>query len=200
MGDLAFDLGPGGPVGGQPAGIGAARPALGRVLLVRADGDHAALLRRGATRGQRAGGSQTVCAYGINVGPGANDQLRCLPITISGDPFGTLDAITRVPGGVRLQGWAIDPDAGHGITVEFYSGNNDMGGTVANGHHADLASLYPDYGGYHAYDVTLAIGAGQQTVCAYGINVGQGGNTQLVCPEREGEFDVGECSEAMLLG
>ena len=127
-------------------------------------------------------GTQTICAYGLNVGAGQNTQLPgCKSVTISGNPHGSFDTITRVPGGIRVQGWSIDPDSGSSIDVAVYSSSTYLGVGTANGYRSDVASLYPEYGGSHGFDVTVPISAGTHNICVYGLNVGQGGNTQISC-------------------
>ena len=55
--ELAFDLGSGGPVVGDPGRVGLPGPGVGQCLLVRADADRAPGLGGGALRAQRAPGA-----------------------------------------------------------------------------------------------------------------------------------------------
>jgi hypothetical protein len=134
-------------------------------------------------------GVNTVCAYGINVGSGtSNRRFACASITVSANPFGSLDTIQRWPGGIRVAGWAIDPDTASAISVHAYSGDGAASGsnpaavTTANLLRSDVGKVYPAYGNYHGYAVVVpAKAAGLQRVCAYGINNGGGHNPQIGC-------------------
>ena len=111
--------------------------------------------RRSSRRGQ-----QTVCVYGINVGPGTNTRIGCRSLSVSPDPFGYLDGVRRVPGGVEASGWSIDPDTGAPI-AHIYGGNGNPGGgpgvaTTANRSRLDVAAAHPYYGDRHGYSVFLA--------------------------------------------
>jgi hypothetical protein len=134
-----------------------------------------------------AAGPHTVCVYGINVGPGTvNGQLGCRTAERLSHPFGSLDAVLPEPAGLRLSGWAIDPDSAGAIDVHLY-----VNGAFSRAVTADAccmpphvtAQYYPAYGGAHAFRPTLETGQrGRYTVCAYGINVGPGYmNPELGC-------------------
>jgi len=128
------------------------------------------------------GGLHHVCAYAINGGAaGANTLLGCADVAVSTDPIGSLDGITRVPGGLRVTGWAIDPETAAPIQVHVYVG---AAGTpaLADGTRTDVAGVFPAYGASHGYAATIAApGEGPVQVCAYAINAAAGSNTALGC-------------------
>ncbi|MFA6576803.1 MAG: CHAP domain-containing protein, partial [Nocardioides sp.] len=144
-------------------------------------------------------GNHTVCLYGINVaGPGANPRLDCKSILIDPNPYGHLDSVVPLPGGVAVAGWAIDPDTGGPTDVHSYGGSGEGNpsinpgvATTADLSRSDVAAVYPAYGELHGFNTGLALPAGQHTVCAYGINAAgtAGLNQALGChgvtvPER----------------
>ena len=127
-------------------------------------------------------GRADVCAYGINVGIGTNALLGCAGATVmSGSPFGGMD--TKIENGsVRLRGWTIDPDTTDAIAVHVYV--DDSGRAVtANASRPDVGRVYPGYGSVHGIDAVLDVPEGRHTICAYGINVGAGGNALLGCEQ-----------------
>ncbi len=130
-----------------------------------------------------AGGTHTVCAYAINVGPGGNPLLGCRAVTVrSGSPFGSLDAARPAPlGTIDLAGWSIDPDTAASTDVHVYVNGAFAGATTANGRRADVAAAFPGYGPAHGYGLRVKAQGGVNTVCAYGINRGAGGNSLLGC-------------------
>lgn len=125
-------------------------------------------------------GRRTICVYGINEGPGANAALGCKAVTLPANPFGSLDSVTRTAGGLRVKGWAIDPDTKAPISVHLYVSGGGVHSVVADVSHRDLIPKY-GYGGAHGFDRTVPAGSGARTVCAYGINRGPGANTLLGC-------------------
>jgi hypothetical protein len=126
-------------------------------------------------------GFHNLCAYGINVAAGANVLLGCkLVIIPGGSPYGSLDGARGVPGGVSVGGWAIDPDTASPIAVHVYVDGRGVA-TTANASRSDVGAAYPLYGPAHGYGATVGAAPGLHTVCAYGINVGLGGNSLLGC-------------------
>ncbi len=86
----------------------------------------------------------------------------------------------RSAGGVRVAGWAIDPDTAASIPVHVYVGA--VGSAItADGSRPDVGAVYPPYGASHGYIATLPAPAGPVQVCAYGINSGPGSNVLLGC-------------------
>lgn len=127
-------------------------------------------------------GPHRVCAYGINGGAaGANTLLGCADVVVQADPIGSLDAITRVPGGLRVTGWAIDPETAAPIEVHAYVGATGSG-VIADETRADIGAAFPAYGSAHGFDTVVAApGEGPVPVCAYAINVAAGRHTLLGC-------------------
>jgi hypothetical protein len=134
-----------------------------------------------------AAGTHTVCVYGINTGAGGNVVLGCRQVTVTAVipelgrvPIGNLDSVQVVSGGVRVTGWAIDPDTAAPITVHVYV---DAVGTAytANKQRTDVGAVYPAYGSSHGIDQTITAAPGKRTVCVYAINTGPGGNASLGC-------------------
>ena len=130
-----------------------------------------------------APGEHTVCAYGINVDAGdTNPLLGCKVIDVPVDPFGDLNSLSLAgPDQLSLGGWAIDPDSIEPIQVHIYV-NGQWGGVLtANDPRADVDNSYPDYAPDHGFSGTIPVSAARNTVCAYGINTGPGGNSLLGC-------------------
>ena len=142
-------------------------------------------------------GKHRVCAYGINRGSlSSNALIGCRDITLTGVPFGALEAVTATPDGVRLVGWAIDPDIAGPIHVHAYV-NQFAVDTLANVERADIAAAYPAYGGAHGFDVTVPFGRGVHTACAYAINNSSGANAALGCRAVEvGRAPIGALESA----
>lgn len=133
-----------------------------------------------------------VCAYAINVGPGSHKQIGCKSINISPHPFGSLDTVKSVPGGVEVSGWSIDPDTASPIRVHLYGGSGASVGSnpaislTADKSRPDVKNHYEPYGDLHGYRTEFFdLPAGEHKVCAYAINAANtpGSNKQIGCKE-----------------
>jgi len=124
------------------------------------------------------GGRHVVCLTTGSLPIGA---LGCRVIELpGGSPFGALDVVTSRPGGVRVVGWAVDPDIASPDTVHVYV--NGVGyALTANANRPDIGGGLPAYGPAHGFVADLPAPGGPVTVCAYGINVGVGAHTLLGC-------------------
>lgn len=126
-------------------------------------------------------GRQSVCAFGINSGPGYdNTRVGCQSVQVPAGPFGSFDTVTRVPGGLRVGGWAIDPATAGPIRVHGYVGGAGTAAT-ADRDRPDVGRVFPNFGAGHGLDAVLAApGSGSQRVCLFGIG---GSNPSLGCKD-----------------
>jgi uncharacterized protein YkwD len=129
------------------------------------------------------GGSHQICAYGINAaGSGTNTQLRCVGVYVADSPIGSLDVLKMQNNGIEVKGWSIDPDTTASTQVHFYIDGRWAGMGDANTVRTDIGNAMPGYGNNHGYDVSLGVGPGNHSICAYGINAaGTGTNTAIGC-------------------
>jgi GH25 family lysozyme M1 (1,4-beta-N-acetylmuramidase) len=126
-------------------------------------------------------GTREVCTYGINVGSGANSLLGCRRVTLATGPFGALDDVVASDGGLRVRGWAIDPDTTSPIDVHVYVNGRLRAVHRAAAERPDVGVAFPGYGSAHGYDLTLFdLAEGANQICAYGINAGPGSANPLL--------------------
>lgn len=95
----------------------------------------------------------------------------------SAQPFGTLDEVVSVHGGVHVRGWAIDPDTNDPIDVHIYVDGVYRTSARADNDRPDVDAVY-HRGANHGYTVFL----GTETVgriTVYAINAGGGNNPEL---------------------
>lgn len=126
-------------------------------------------------------GTHQVCTYGINFGLGENAGLGCRSVTVVGNPIGSLERITYSPTGLRVSGWALDPNTVASITVPIYVDGRARAVATASLGRPDVGRAFPGYGDAHGFAATFPIGGGAHTVCAFGINVGLGSNSTIGC-------------------
>lgn len=130
-------------------------------------------------------GFHTACAYAINVHQGENVLIGCRWVVVNSEPFGTLDTAVATHEGVRVRGWAIDPDTDEPIDVHLYLDNQGVGMAVADLARSDLAQVFPAFGPNHGFDAVVVGSAGRasagRTLCAYGIKPAGTGGSLLGC-------------------
>jgi len=128
-----------------------------------------------------AGGSQQVCAYAINVGQGTtNPLIGCGTVTVSGDPFGNLEAAYGTAGGVTVSGWALDPDV-NDAAVQITVGGAPVGTIPTDVARPDVGAAYPGRGAAHGFSGTVRAAPGTHQVCATAVNQGVGTSRSLGC-------------------
>jgi hypothetical protein len=110
-----------------------------------------------------AQGVQEVLVFAINTGPGGNTLIASRTVEI-GAPFGALDRVDPAVGGVRVAGWAADPDVPAGrIPVHVYVGGVGTAITADNPR-GDLFGLPV------GFDDVVPGPPGRQEVLVYAIN------------------------------
>ena len=114
----------------------------------------------------------------------------------SPDPQGSLDVSSMAPGGLRVAGWAIDPDVTASIDVHVYLDGSFVTAVNAEGDRPDVGASVAGFGDAHGFDVLVPAAPGQHVVCVYGINQGSGANSLLGCrslmlgADPFGSFDI----------
>lgn len=99
------------------------------------------------------------------------------PTTPAGTPVGSLDSVTTVPGGVTLDGWAVDPDSvSSPVTLSIQLGSTWQV-LYANKAGENLDGQFPGAGSNHKFSGTLSAVPGRQTMCVYLVNAGGAGST-----------------------
>lgn len=127
-------------------------------------------------------GTSSVCAYAIDdVGVDRARWLGCRTVLRTTSPTGSFEAAPRVPGGVQVQGWALDPDTASPIAVHAYSGGTLVGYGWADRSRPDVGASYPGYGDQHGYAFNLSLGSGTHDVCLYAIDAQGGPNPSMGC-------------------
>ncbi|OLT55466.1 hypothetical protein BJF88_06305 [Cellulosimicrobium sp. CUA-896] len=126
-------------------------------------------------------GTHEVCARAKDPSSGTTVQLGCSPVTIANiNPFGALDVAQAGPAGLRVRGWAMDPDRPEPINVHVYVDGALQRGVTANLSRPDVERVH-DNGALHGFDLTLPVPAGAQEVCVYAINWPAGANPRIGC-------------------
>jgi hypothetical protein len=127
------------------------------------------------------GGRRRICIYAINVGAGTvNPLLGCRTIEV-GAPFGAFDRVDSAGGGLRLSGWAIDPDTTDPIKIHVYVDGQGRGEFTADRNRPDIGAAFPAFGPDHGFDLFVPAAPGPRNVCVYAINTPSGRNPLIAC-------------------
>ena len=128
-----------------------------------------------------APGQHQVCTYALNLaGPGSNALIACRQVAVSGQPFGSLDGVTRGTSSVSVRGWVVDPARAAGTQAHVYIDGRGAGILSVHGPRADVAAAYPGFASSTlGFDGLVPLGAGPHQVCVYGV--GAAGAALLSC-------------------
>jgi cell wall-associated NlpC family hydrolase len=98
------------------------------------------------------------------------------------DPFGSVTSVTAVTGGLRFNGWAVDPDArtANATVVVVVDGRVNAATASTSVANASVTSKYHT-GPTPGFSVTTPIATGAHTACLVAQNSGAGLNTILKC-------------------
>ena len=159
----------------QQGSTGAAVAVLQSALHIAADGDYG---NQSAAAVSSFETSQKLAADGIFH---ATSWPLLFPAPI--DPFGHIDPVRRLPGGVALSGWAMDADATGPATVAYAVDGGTTRFVTADGPRADVAAAYPGQGGAHGFSLVVDVPDGSHRVCTSALNMAgtPGVNTPLGC-------------------
>jgi hypothetical protein len=129
-----------------------------------------------------AGGLRNVCVTAVNLLGGSDAQLVCRNVFVGGAPFGSLDLVHPVPGGIRVAGWAIDPDTASPAALSISVDGTVVATPAAGIPRPDLPAFFPLYGPNHGFDLVVPSSGGAHTVCVTAVNTLSGtGNVTLGC-------------------
>ena len=99
-------------------------------------------------------------------------------------PVGSVDSMVRNGGDVRIQGWAVDPDAAGPVKVRVDRNGRAVTTVLADRPSPDMAGYYPGHGGSHGFDLTVDAG-GELCVVALS-STSPGTSTRLNCARLDG--------------
>jgi len=96
------------------------------------------------------------------------------------EPFGAIDSAIPASYGIRMRGWALDPDTSNSISVHVYMDDKRVASFSANKSRTDLDRTY-HLGNNHGFDFTLNANDGNHQVCIYAVNSPAGRNPLIDC-------------------
>jgi len=130
-------------------------------------------------------GNHTVCLVASNAAgtEGSDTTVGCRTVAVQHSPVGAVDLVRRQPGGIRVKGWALDPDTAAAATVELLSDGAVVATQPASLTRTDLPAVYAPEGTAHGFSALLDLPVGSHQVCARVPNAGgtPGTTTTLPC-------------------
>ncbi len=128
-----------------------------------------------------AQGRHQVCVSASSIGYGTANSFGCTTVTLDDRPVLGVDRIGKLGARLQVRGWTYDLDAptrALGVTLVVDGVRSRV---VANAYRNDVAKSHPAAGGYHGFDVALALPEGSHTVCLQVANVGFGSTRTQPC-------------------
>lgn len=128
-----------------------------------------------------AAGQREICVRAVDTPSGSAVTLGCRTVTVpGGPPRGNAEVIVGDTGGVRVVGWALDPDTTDPVSVRV-----DVAGTSrtvrADGTRNDIAGAFPGYGSAHGFSAVLPVAAGTHVACVTALDSTGGAGVALGC-------------------
>ncbi|UQX89097.1 fibronectin type III domain-containing protein [Jatrophihabitans telluris] len=130
---------------------------------------------------QRNNGTFPICATFSNRGPGRSLALGCRYFTVDNNPRIGLTTVTRIPGGLLVGGWAVDPNATGPVDVTLNVDSVQKTLSAATPSVAVPSSYLPFYGKAHGFLAGMASAAGTRQVCMSAANLGAGSGPTAFC-------------------
>ncbi|AMM21697.1 hypothetical protein AX769_18020 [Frondihabitans sp. PAMC 28766] len=126
-------------------------------------------------------GTYAVCVSG-GATAGTAQPISCTSATVtSASPIGSVDSVSAAPAGVRVVGWAADPETSASIGARVTVDGGKPTTITAALSRPDVAAAHPGLGSAHGYAAVVAASAGTHTICVQGINVGRGSDASVGC-------------------
>ena len=129
-----------------------------------------------ATRLSLVEGTHRLCLTGRNAATAADPRgvdrvLGCLSTTVRHRPVGLLDVARQEPRGVRVRGWALDPDGTGPLSTVLTVDGTKRPAATASLTRTDLPTAWSANGTAHGLDVVLPLPAGTHSVCLTATNL-----------------------------
>lgn len=122
-----------------------------------------------------ASGDHRIQVWALNGGSGGEPLLLAdRNVTVGGSAVGAFESAVRNPGGIRVKGWALDPDSAEPLDIHLYVDGAFVGATTADRRRPDIGAQYPQYGSDHGFEADLPAALGIRQVTLYAIGVGGG--------------------------
>jgi len=128
-----------------------------------------------------AAGSQRVCVTARDVGPGVDTAFPCATLRVPGSsPFGSVDRVAAVAGGIRVHGWSADLDttAPVAVQVTIDGVRSTLSAALAR---PDVPRAYPGASPTSGFNATLPAPEGSRMVCIVATDVGPGSDRSYGC-------------------
>jgi peptidoglycan hydrolase-like protein with peptidoglycan-binding domain len=129
-------------------------------------------------------GTHTLCLLATNAvdTEGSDATVGCRAVQVQHSPVGVVDLLRRLPGGVAVRGWALDPDTDAAATVEVTSDGAVVSSLAALRSRSDIPTSYSSTGTAHGFSALLDLPVGTHRVCARALNAAGTPGTATVLP------------------
>ena len=125
-------------------------------------------------------GKREICVTALDSAGGPAVKIACRTVDVNGLAYGRVDEAAATSGGIRVRGWAIDPNTTAPIGVHVYVDHVRQAVLTANGSRPDVDAVYK-MGVAHGYETVIPAAPGTHRVCVYAIDHPGGRNPELAC-------------------
>lgn len=128
-------------------------------------------------------GRHRVCIFAIDRTDDPHRLLGCRNVDVGrfgNTPVGWLDAAAEASSGLRVRGWALDPDTTESIGIHVYVNGRYHSGFVANNPRHDVDRVW-NRGPNHGFNEVLDIGSGWHKICVFAIDRTGDNNSLIEC-------------------
>lgn len=125
-------------------------------------------------------GSHVITVFAINAPAGDNPVIGGGTVQVGANPYGWLDSVVPVAGGMRLVGWAYDmDDPADELWVAVYVDGGGISWFHTGQPRSDVNQAF-GIPGNHGFDITVPYGPGRHRADVYAINVRGGAGNPLI--------------------
>ncbi len=103
------------------------------------------------------------------------------PTLAAGTPTGEVKELWTVNNGIRLWGWALDPDSITSPVQIHVRFGTSWAAATADQPNSSAETLYPGSGPNHGFGMWITAPPGPQQVCVWAKNIGSGTDRLLTC-------------------
>ena len=124
-------------------------------------------------------GKHLVCVWGVDRRTGRDKLLGAREIEVKG-PFGAVDVMQNVGGGVRVAGWTLANAANAPGSIRVYVDSTIVYHGNTDQPRPDVAQFFPNAPGNSGYSVTVPASPGKHTICVWGVDRSNGSISLLL--------------------
>jgi hypothetical protein len=144
-------------------------------------------------------GSRQICIRAVDSDRTSSVLLGCrVVVPLSGDPTGAIENAIQSPEGLRVDGWAVDPDSAGAVSVALLLNGAVVSRVTTTQARTDIEGLNSAYTESRGFTATISpVPRGGRELCVRVQNIGHGATSTVDCrivrlldPSPDGRVDA----------